>query len=313
MTSTEYMYLRCRKLRSELADAQQVADHHKLLAHTVSKSYALAIIENEQLHQASRLAQHSIHRAQQQSKHHQEEAERLQKKLDQALHLTAIAEAAGVQQSKLDGGSDFAAAADCKACEAEQAHQTGSTCQQDPPHKLQRDADQAEPHSCAASRHVPHENEGTQDQNAIGLTDVQDHSKTVQLDSTLQHKIASLEHELTAVKAQLMAAQQTLQATQQQQQDYQHAFRFALRKLQQSEASLNIVVKLHENLKSAILRPRQGLPQLASRACQQAKRNSTTADVDHQLKLKALRDKVLQDSDSNQRIKKHKSSAIPTT
>lgn len=304
--------MRHRKLKTDLANAEKAADQHKQLAHTVSKSYALTISENEQLLKAVRHAQHSIHRAQQQSRHHQEESQRLRRELDEALQVTAVAEAGSGQQHKPDGGADCAAAAECSACGAEQAHQKDSTCQQDKALKLQKGADQAKPHRSAAGQHVLDENEGAQDQNDIDLTVAQDRSKTVQLATGLQHKVASLEHKLKAVTAQLLAVQQTLQATQQQQQDYQHAFRFAFMKLQQSEVSLQHVVKLQEDLKSAILQRRRGMLPCASHDGQQAKCNSTTAHVDHEQILKAQSHKRPQDGDSHRISKRHKSPAKAT-
>lgn len=83
------------------------ADHHKLLAHTISKSFAAAISENEQLrefarmaHQSAQVSQAQAQASQQQNRYYQAEMHRLQKELDQSLQLTTKLQAAINEQPK---------------------------------------------------------------------------------------------------------------------------------------------------------------------------------------------------------------------
>ena len=236
----------CRKLKNDLATAQKDADHQKLLAYTVSKSFASAISENEQLREFARVAQQSAHASQQQSRHYQAEIHRLQRKLDQSLQLTATPQVAIREHPKQLPGRETAAAKR-KAQEGQQAD-TKSQQQGAGDLSLQHRNAETQTESSGASMLLDKQ-QRISEQTATDLTHPQNNDMAVQGGVSLPQGIAHLQLELESVRSELLAMQQAAQRDQ----DKQHALLHVQCMLQQTEASLQSMTKLHQDMRRSML------------------------------------------------------------
>lgn len=231
----------CRKLKSDLVTAHKNADHHKLLAHTVSKSFAAAISENEQLREFARVAQQSAQASQQQSRHYQAEVHRLQKKLDHSLQLTTTPQAATSEHTKQLPGQELAAAKG----QAQQVHQADPKCTQQAAgnQALQHRHAETQTEANIVSTLLDKQLQMTSEQEASDLTHPQNIDKAVQSDVGL-HEKTPLQLELESVRSELLAMQQAAQRDNQQ--DNQHALLPVQHMLQQTEALLQSMTKLYQ-------------------------------------------------------------------
>lgn len=250
----------CRKLKKD-------ADHHKLLAHTISKSFAAAISENEQLrefargaHQSAQVSQVQAHASQQQSRHYQAEMHRLQKELDQSLQLTTKLQAAINEQPKQHPEQELAAA-------KRKAREVHHTCQQQElgDRSLQHKHAKTQTEASIASTLLDRQ-PAASEQKAIESTCPQENHQAVQGGVNLYHRIAPLQVELEAVRSELFAMQQAAQHDQ----SNQHALSPVQCMLQQTEASIQSVANLHQDMRQTML----GLQQLAKYVSQQPMGNS---------------------------------------
>ena len=262
---TQVVY--CRKLRNDLATAYKDADHHKLLARTVSKSFAAAISENEQLRELTRAAQKSAQfsqvqaqASQQQSRRCQAELHRLQKKLDQSLQLTTTPKAATTEHPKQLHEQDIAAAKR-KAREGQQAHPKCQKRAGDQPLQYRHAETQTE--SSIASMLLDKQ-QTIPEQTASDMTHPQNNDEAVQDGITLHQRVALIQLELESVRFELLATQHAALHDQ----DNQHALLPVQCMLQQAEASLHSMTKLHQNMRQTML-SFPGSRKLASHVSQQ--------------------------------------------
>lgn len=243
------------------------ADHHKLLAHTISKSFAAAISESEQLrefarmaHQSAQVSQAQAQASQQQSRHYQAEMHRLQKELDQSLQLTTKLQASINEQPKQHPEDPELAAAKRKAREV---HHTCQQQEMDARSLQQRHAEtQTEASKASALDRQP----AASQQKATESTCPQENKQAVHSGVNLHRRIAPLQLELEAVRSELFAMQQAAQHNQ----NNQHALSPVQCMLQQTDASIQSVANLHQDMRQTML----GLQQLAKYVTQQPRGNS---------------------------------------
>lgn len=256
LTDTVYY----RKLKKD-------ADHHKLLAHTISKSFAAAISENEQLrefargaHQSAQFSQVQAHASQQQSRHYQAEMHRLQKELDQSLRLTTTLQAAINEEPKQHSGQELAAA-------KRKAREVHHPCPQQEmgDQSLQHKHAETQTEASIASTLLD-EQAAASEQKATESTCPHGNHQAVQGGVNLHQRIAPLQLELEAVRSELFAMQQAAQHDQ----NNQHALLPVQCMLQQTEASIQSVANLHQDMRQTML----GLQQLAKFVSQQPMGNS---------------------------------------
>ena len=229
------LLLLCRKLKNDLAAAQKDADHHRLLAHTVSKSYALAITENERLKEANRLAKQQ---AQQQSRQHKLEAHSMQNKLNAAMQQISGDQAA--KQPLFENVTELAAA-EHRPCGTN--HQTAEACQQDNICKL---------HTNAASQTELITSLATAEQDPIDLTHAEQHQQDRQHAEQLQERISFLERERTCLISQLPQSRQQMQTLWQDKPDHRMESVFAQKQYQQAMKLLESAGQLYERVKPAV-------------------------------------------------------------
>ena len=260
----------CRKLKIDLAAAHKDADHQKLLAYTVSKSFAAAIRENEQLREFARVAQQSvqasqaqIQASQQQSRHCQAEMRRLQKKLDHALQATTTPHAAiSEHTSSLHLPGHEIAAAKRKA---QGFQQTDPSCQQKEvgEHPRQHRHVETQTEATVASKLLDKQ-QTTSEHRATDSTHPQSNDKAVQGGVGFLHRVALLQLELGAVRSEVLAMQQAAQRDQ----DHHHALLPVQCMLQQTQAAVQSIAKLHINMNQAMISS-PDIQQLANYVSQQ--------------------------------------------
>lgn len=265
-----------RKLKSDATKAQRDADHHRLLAHTVSKSYALAIVEIEQLRELAREAQHSAQVSQQQSRHDQAEAHRLRKQVEQALQLRgSVQPAVSIQDSKQASGHVPEAAEP----EAQELQQTSNSCLQqaaEAAHRPQLHDDTTQ--SEAGVTQLPcdtHQAASDLKQEVMDMVQPSDHDRDVQVAMGLQHRIASLQVQLDVVTSGVLAMQQAAQHDQ----CCKHAPLPVDRMLLQMEAMLQSMSMLYKQMKKVVC----SLPETKQHAVSvsQGVRNSVQLHIKH--------------------------------
>lgn len=262
----------CRKLKNDLATAHKDADHQKLLAHTVSKSFAAAINENEHLREFARVAHQSVHAAQaqaqasqQQSRHYQAEIHRLQKKLDRSLRPTttnhaAISEHISSLPKQLPG-QELAAAKH----KAREVHEPEHPCQQQEvgDHPGQQKHAETQTEASIASTLLGKQ-QTTSEHTASDITHPQSHENS---GVSLHPRVAHLQLELEAVRSELLTMQHAAQH------DQVHHHACSVCPLQQTEAAVQSITKLQQNMKQAMLSS-SGVAQLANCVSQQVMSSS---------------------------------------
>ena len=270
-------FMCCRKLRNDLATAHKDADHQKLLAHTVSKSFAAAINENEQLREFATVAQQSAHAlqaqaqaSQQQSRHYQAEIHRLQKKLDRSLRPTTTTDAAISEHisslPKHLPGLELAAS----KRKARDVSQTEHSRQQqelgDHPGQHRHAETQTEAIVAAT---LLGKQQTTPEPKDSASQHPQSDQKAVHSSVSLHPRVALLQRELEAVRSELLAMQQAAQHDQ----DHHHALLPVQCVLQQTEAAFQSIAKLQQNMKQG-MPSSSGLAQRANCVSQQVMSSS---------------------------------------
>lgn len=210
--------------------------------------------------------QHSAQVAQQQSRHDQAEVHRLQKEVEQALQQEACTEPApSIAHSKQISGHVLA--------EAQKLQQTSTTCMQQATeaarHPLQHRASaiQSEAH---VTKLLPDKQQAASqpEQEPIGVVQPEDSDRDVHGALSLQFKVTPLQVQLNAVRSELIAIQQAAE----QDQHCEHASVSVQRMLQQTEAILQSMSELHQEMEKAV----SGTIQPAMSVCE-----SMQVDLDH--------------------------------
>lgn len=235
-----------RKLKADAAKAQRDADHQRLLAYTVSKSFALTISENEQLRDTARAAQHSAQVAQQQSRHDQAEVHRLRKEVEQALQQKACAEPApSIAHSRQLSGHVLP--------EAQRVQQTSATCMlqatEAARHPLQHRDVATQSEACFTKLSLDKQHAASHsEEEPIGVVQPEANDRDVHGALSLQFEVTPLQVQLNAVRSELFAIQQAAQ----QDQHCEHASVSVQRMLQQTEAILQSMSELHQEMEKAV-------------------------------------------------------------
>ena len=191
----------------------------------------------------ARVAQQSAQTAQQESRHYQAEAHRLQKKLDQALQLTTKPQSAISEQVP----TQELAAAKGRGHDAQQAE---NTCQQmGVAYQSLQHRDAATQTEASVIGVLLKKQETTSDLEASGFTPLEARDKAFISALGLQHRVAPLQVELEAVRSELLAIQQAAHHGQ----DNRHALMPVHCMLQQTEVSLQSIAKLHQDMQQAVL------------------------------------------------------------
>lgn len=269
----------------------------------MSKSYALAIIENEQLRKTARVAQHSAQVLHQQSRHDQAEMHKLQKELEQALQLKASAEPAASMEDSKQTPEQEPAAAQRKAQRVQRACNTCLPQATEAAHQPLQNRDAATQADACAVQLLLDEQQAASDpeQEATGVMQPEGPDGDVHHALSLLHRIAPLQSQLDAVRSELLAIQQAAQHDK----NCIHASVPVQRMLRETPAMLESMSVLHDDMKAAV----HSLPKLKQPAKIVKGSQSMQVDLEHSKQIAVHKRQQYDDCESTGKRQKLQSDA----